>query len=154
MTAAPAGQSKAAEENAPAPKPDDPSVNEAPEQKVPEPAGPNDPVEAGVVEVLTKAKTDKEKGTADPSGNVVKRTRTTKSASPAKSKDPFTSVDLSKLPIAIAVGQITLSIEEYAGRAVAALSLRGWVGDAPLKVLASDIAEIEQAFAELRKQLS
>lgn len=154
MTAAPAGQSKAAEENAPAPKADDPSVQLEVAAETPAAPSPNDPVEEGVVEVATKAKTDKEKETADPSGNVVKRTRTTKSASPAKSKDPFTEVDLSKLPIAIAVGQITLSIEEYAGRAVAALSLRGWVGDAPLKVLASDINEIEQAFAELRKQLS
>lgn len=150
MTAAPAGQSKAAEENAPVAS-QDPSVQNEPVEKLPEPTGPNEPVPEGKVEVATKAKTAKEKETQDPAGNVVKQSRT---VSRTKVKnDPFSEVDLSKLPVAIAVGQITLSIEEYAGRAVAALSLRGWVGDAPLKILASDIGEIEQAFAELRKQL-
>ena len=150
MTAAPSGQSKAAEENAPVATVDEPASE--PIQVAPEPAAPNAPVEEGKVEVAVQAKTDKEKATADPGGNVVSQRKTT-SRQKVKS-DPFDDVDMDKLPVAIAIGQVTVSVEEYAGRAVASFSLRGWVGDAPLKLLASDIHEFEQALAELRKQLS
>lgn len=152
MTAAPAGESKSAEENAPVASTPDVDDHSQLEEKLPEPVGPNEPVEEGKVEVATKAKTDKEKATADPSGNVVTQRKT--AARTKVKNDPFDDVDMDKLPVAIAIGQVTVSIEEYAGRAVASFSLRGWVGDAPLKLLASDIGEFEQALAELRKQLS
>ena len=47
-----------------------------------------------------------------------------------------------------------MSVEEYSGRAVLSLSLVGWVGEAPFKILAADVTELEDAIANLRKQLS
>ena len=150
MTAAPAGENKAAEENA-APANVTEPANE-PIQVAPEPPTPNAPVEEGKVEVVTKAHTAKEKEVADPSGNV---TTQRKSATRTKVKnDPLDDVDLDKLPVAVAVGDVTVAVENYGGNAVASLALRGWVGDAPIKVRASDLQQFEQAFADLRKQLS
>jgi hypothetical protein len=68
--------------------------------------------------------------------------------------DPLKDVDLSKLPVASTVGQMAVTLEEYAGRAVLSLSLVGWVGDAPLKILAADVSELEAALNNLRGQLS
>lgn len=144
MTAAPAGEKKSAEENAPvglgSPKETAP---------LPEPAAPGQPVEDGKVEV-TRPATEKEK--SDPAGNVTKTRKTGRKAAPKA--DPLKDADMSKLPVAVTVGQVTASVDEYAGRAVLSLSLVGWVGEAPMKVLAADAGEIEQALAELRKELS
>lgn len=110
--------------------------------------GPNDPIPEGVVEVTHKAK---EGEPSDPGGNVTERAKA-KRATRRKS-DPLKGVDLHKLPIAVAVGQITATVEAYAGNAVLALSLVGWVGDAPLKIRAEDISDIEDALESLREQL-
>lgn len=111
--------------------------------------GPNESVPEGKVEVTRKA----EEGQAsDPSGNRTERAART---SKPKKSDPLKKIeDFGKLPVAVSVGDITASVEEYSGQPVLSLSLRGWVGDAPLKILASQIDDIEGAIAELRKQLS
>lgn len=132
MTAAPKGQPKSAEEN----------------EVLPVPASPFSEVPEGEVQVVQAAA---KKQNADPAGQA---TVTRKASTKATKNDVLQDVDLSKLPIAVTVGQITVSIEEYAGRAVLSVSLVGWVGDAPLKVLASDADQITRAITELRKQLS
>lgn len=112
--------------------------------------GPNETVPAGVVEVTRSAR---EGEASDPGGRVTERQKTGKQRAPKK--DPLKDLDdLTKLPVAIAVGDVTGSVEEYAGRAVLSLSLRGWVGEAPLKILASEVGDLEQVIAELRSQLS
>lgn len=112
--------------------------------------GPNDLVPEGQVQVTRKAK---EGEPSDPAGNVTETTKTGRKRAPKK--DALTEIsDHTKLPVAVTVGQVSASVEEYAGRPVVSLSLVGWVGDAPLKLLASDIGELEQALAELRSQLS
>lgn len=164
MTAAPAGASKAAAEN------DDAVTNAqrnteqlkqksakdlskdspAPEDLPAKVDGPNDAVPEGQVEITRKAKKGEP---SDPSGNVTNRTKTGRQRAPKK--DPLKEIsDYSKLPVAAAVGQVTAAVEEYAGRAVLSVSLRGWVGEAPLKILASDIGDLEQVISELRSQLS
>lgn len=111
---------------------------------------PNAAVPEGEVEVTRKAKKGEQ---GDPGGNFTERAKTGRQRAPKK--DVLKDIeDLSQLPIAVAVGQVTASVEEYAGRAVLSLSLRGWVGDAPLKIRASDIGDLEQAISELRAQLS
>lgn len=113
-------------------------------------AGPNDLVPEGEVQVTRKAE---EGELSDPAGNVTKTVKTGKARAPKK--DSLKEItDLGKLPVAVTVGQLTASVEEYAGRPVLSLSLVGWVGDAPLKILAADIGELEQAISELRSQLS
>lgn len=111
---------------------------------------PNAAVPEGEVEVTRSAK----KGDlSDPGGRVTERQKTGRQRAPKK--DPLKEIeDLTQLPVAVAVGQVTASVEEYAGRPVLSISLRGWVGDAPLKILATDIGDLEQAIAELRSQLS
>lgn len=112
--------------------------------------GPNDAVPEGQVQVTRKAK---EGEPSDPAGNVTETAKTGRKRAPKK--DALVELsDFSKLPVAVTVGQITAQVEEYAGRPVLALSLVGWVGDAPLKILAADVGELEQAIAELRSQLS
>ena len=74
---------------------------------------------------------------------------------PRTKKDPLKTLDdFSKLPVAVHIGQVAMSVEEYSGRAVLSLSLVGWVGEAPFKILAADVTELEDALANLRKQLS
>ena len=62
--------------------------------------------------------------------------------------------DFSKLPVAVHIGQVAASVDEYSGRAILSLSLVGWVGEAPFKILAEDIDQIEDAIANLREQLA
>lgn len=64
------------------------------------------------------------------------------------------NLDFTKLPVAVSVGQINASVEEYSGRAILSLSLVGWVGDPALRILAEDAEQIDTALAELRKQLA
>lgn len=110
--------------------------------------GPNDPVEEGVVEIKRKAE---EGEPSDPAGLVTVREKT--GSTRGKKKDKLKDIDLSKLPVAVAVGQVTASVEEYAGNAVLSLSLVGWVGDAPMKIRADDIDELMGALDALRNQL-
>lgn len=137
MTAAPAGQSKAAAENT------DAAAN------LTTGYGPNAPVPDGQVEVTRPAKKGQP---ADPAGKATTVAKTGRQRAPKK--DALQDVDLSKLPVAVAVGDITATVEEYSGRPVLSIALRGWVGDAPLKILASDAKDLEQVIAELRSQLS
>lgn len=150
MTAAPKGETKADAENT------DPVANAtadtttAPVAEEPTPVvpGPNDPVPAGQVEVTSKAPEDK---LSDASGNKIEQKKVTRA--PRKT-DPFKKeIDHEKLPVAVAIGQVTGSIESYSGRAVLSLSLRGWVGEAPFKILAEDAGEVEAVLDELRAQL-
>tara|TARA_R110002020_G_scaffold404912_1_gene614961 strand:+ start:6736 stop:7359 length:624 start_codon:yes stop_codon:yes gene_type:complete len=67
--------------------------------------------------------------------------------------DPLADIDHTKLPASVSVGDVIMSVDEYAGRPVLSLSLRGWVGDPPFKVLATDVGQIEGALEELRKVL-
>lgn len=133
-------------------RPDNDPVKDGPQvfDVAPATAGPNDLVPEGQVQVTRKAK---EGEPSDPAGNVTEVAKQGKRRSPKK--DSLKEItDFSKLPVAVTVGQVTATVEEYAGRPVLALSLVGWVGDAPLKILAADIGELEQALAELRSQLS
>lgn len=113
-------------------------------------SGPNDLVPEGQVQVTRKAR---EGEPSDPGGNVTEVAKSGRRRAP-KTDHLATISDTSKLPVAVTVGQITASVEEYAGRPVLSLSLVGWVGDAPLKILAADVGELDQALAELRSQLS
>lgn len=148
MTAAPNGQNKAAGENEDAVK----NAGGSPAEAVPLPTtapGINAPVGEGEVQVIRGAKA---REAADPAGKV---TVTKKATTKPRKKDVLAEhIPHTKLPVAVTVGQITVAVEEYAGRPVASLSLVGWVGDAPLKVLAEDLNEIERAIEEIRKQLS
>jgi hypothetical protein len=156
MTAAPAGAHKADAENPPI------VIDEEP--ITPPPGTPELPpvdlsVPEGVVEVKRPAATAKEKKVADPAGQVSEQTKTVRKAAVkndilALDKNGADKIDKSKLPVSVSVGDVVASVKEYAGNVVLELSLTGWVGDVPFKVLASDIPKIEQVFAELRKQLA
>lgn len=156
MTSAPAGAHKADAEN--------PPIEIAPEPVTPEPGTPELPpvdltVPDGVVEVKRPAKTAKEAKVADPAGQVSAQTKTVRRTTVkndilARDKNGADKIDRTKLPLSVSVGDVVASVNEYAGNAVLSLSLVGWVGDVPFKVLASDIPKIEQAFAEIRKGLA
>ena len=168
MTAAPAGAHKADAENTDAvanaaaeqkkaaaqakkdakvataaqPKPETVSTDAAQAEVVsaaPEAPAPNTPLPGGEVEV-----------TKDGATEITKAEK-----APRTKKDPLKTLDdFSKLPVAVHIGQVAMSVEEYSGRAVLSLSLVGWVGEAPFKILAADVTELEDAIANLRKQLS
>ena len=89
----------------------------------------------------------------DPAGQITEQVKPQRAT--RTKKDTLKSIeDFSKLPVAVHVGQVAASVEEYSGRAVLSISLVGWVGEAPFKILADDIDELEDALANLRKQLS
>lgn len=144
MGRAPAGQVKAAEENAITT-----SGSPAEGEALPQAPAPNAPIPEGKVEVTRKAKDGEN---ADPAGNVITSEKISK---PVRRKaDKLRDLeDLSKLPVAAHVGQVAVAVREYAGRAVLAITLVGWVGEEPFKILASDVGELEQALEEIRKQL-
>lgn len=150
MTAAPAGQTKADAEN--------PPLEAAPEPGTPELPPVDLSVPEGKVEVSRPAKTAKERKVSDPAGQVTEQATPTRRTKPKSDvfeldKNGSDKVDRSKLPVSVASGDVIATIKEYANRPVLELSLVGWVGDVPFKVLATDIPKIEQVFAELRKQL-
>lgn len=120
-------------------------------EALPTAPSPFEAVPEGEVEVARKAE---EGEPSDPSGEKV--TRRKAAVKPAKKKkDPLAEIDtFDKLPVAVSVGEIVLSVEEVRGNAILAISLRGWVGDPPLKIRASDVGELESALKELRKELS
>ena len=89
----------------------------------------------------------------DPAGHITEQVKPQRAT--RTKKDSLKGIeDFSKLPVAVHVGQVAASVEEYSGRAVLAISLVGWVGEAPFKILADDIDELEDAIANLRKQLN
>lgn len=162
MTTTPAGASKAAEENKDAvanaktaktsgarkeaetlpQKPDEiakqikPTTNEGTNVNVDPSTGANaDTVTAGDAGLATEQ---------------VKPKRATRTK-----KDTLKGIeDFSKLPVAVHIGQVAASVDEYSGRAILSLSLVGWVGEAPFKILAEDIDQLEDAIANLREQLA
>jgi hypothetical protein len=140
MTSAPAGEKKAASENT------DPVVNAtiAPFEEL-APVAPEEPA----VSDKGNPNVDNEEGLYDPDDDYLDVDEPDTGWD-----DPLVDVDLSKLPVASTVGQMAATVEEYAGRAVLSLSLVGWVGDAPLKILATDVSELEAALNNLRTQLS
>ena len=107
----------------------------------------NAPVPEGRVEVT---RTAQEGESHDAGGRVTEQKTLGKKG---KSADPLADIDRQKLPASVSVGDVIVSVDEYSGRPVLSLSLRGWVGDAPFKVLASDVGQIEGALEELRKVL-
>lgn len=157
MTAAPKGEKKADAENTDAVANAElagttPGAREEAEP-LPTPIGPNDPVPEGKVETTVLAKDDE---LSDPAGRVTKQKKATRTVTRTvtRKSDPFKKeIDHDKLPVSVAIGQVTGTVESYAGRAVLSLSLRGWVGEAPFKILAEDVGEIEAVLAELRSQL-
>lgn len=89
-------------------------------------------------------------GTAGLATEQVKPKRATRTK-----KDTLKGIeDFSKLPVAVHIGQVAASVDEYSGRAILSLSLVGWVGEAPFKILADDIDQLEDAIANLREQLA
>ena len=113
--------------------------------------GPNDPIAEGIVQVTRKAR---EGEPHDPSGNI---TQTAEAAAEVltPANDVLGEIDSHKLPVSVTVGSIIMTIEEYAGRPVFSLSLVGWVGDAPFKILANQVGpELEKGLAELRAALA
>ena len=165
MTAAPAGAHKADAENT------DAVANAAAEQKkaaaqakkdakVATAAQPKFEVALVRAEVVSAAPEVPAPNTPLPEGEVEVTkdgaTEVTKAENaPRTKKDPLKTLDdFSKLPVAVHIGQVAMSVEEYSGRAVLSLSLVGWVGEAPFKILAADVTELEDAIANLRKQLS
>ena len=165
MTAAPAGAHKADAENT------DAVANAAAEQKkaaaqakkdakVATAAQPKFEVALVRAEVVSAAPEVPAPNTPLPDGdfffNDTATTEITKAEkAPRTKKDPLKTLDdFSKLPVAVHIGQVAMSVEEYSGRAVLSLSLVGWVGEAPFKILAADVTELEDALANLRKQLS
>ena len=116
------------------------------------PAAPNpfDAVPEGEVEVARKAE---EGEPSDPSGEKV--TRRKAAVKSATKSDPLTEItSFDKLPVAVSVGDIIVSVEEVRGTPILNISLRGWVGDPPLKIRADSVGELEGALKELRKELS
>lgn len=78
-----------------------------------------------------------------------------KTTEPATESDALADLtDFSKLPIAVSSGQVAASVEEYAGRAVLSMSLLGWIGDVPFRILASEAKDIEAVLQQLREQLA
>lgn len=109
-----------------------------------------------VIEVKRHA-TDDEKAdpdvAVDPAGLVTEQVKLVRAK--RKKKDTLRGIeDFSKLPVAVHIGQVAASVDEYSGRAILSLSLVGWVGEAPFKILAEDIDQLEDAIANLREQLA
>lgn len=112
-------------------------------EPTPEVVAPNQTVPEGKVEIETPAGAKQRKANAPR-------------ALPAKAKDPLAGdIDLEKLPLNISVGDVVVSVKSQFGRAIASLSLKGWVGEPEFQIPAEDLArELEPALAELRKELN
>lgn len=147
MTAAPAGQSKAAESNDPflveeeaaaitkskkAPaKVAAPAV--VPEEQKPEDSNPD-------VDAASEAQ--------EPEAKPEPRKRA------KKFEDPLAgTIDTNHLPVTVVEGQVQAEIRSHAGNVILTLSLAGWVGAEPLVLLAKDAGEIEVVLDKLRKEL-
>lgn len=118
-------------------------------EALPEATSPFNAVPKGEVEVTKKAEADEP---SDPSGEVQVRRKATARQQKSDQLKEITSFD--KLPVAVSVGDIIVSVEEVRGTPILNISLRGWVGDPPLKIRADSVGELEGALKELRKELS
>ena len=150
MTTTPAGASKSAEENKDAVA----NAKTAGARKEAEtlPQKPSKIAEANA-DAVTPDEVNDPDVTVDPAGLVTEQVKP-KRATRTK-KDTLKGIeDFSKLPVAVHIGQVAASVDEYSGRAILSLSLVGWVGEAPFKILAEDIDQLEDAIANLREQLA
>ena len=150
MTTTPAGASKSAEENKDAVA----NAKTAGARKEAEtlPQKPSKIAEANA-DAVTPDEVNDPDVAVDPAGLVTEQVKP-KRATRTK-KDTLKGIeDFSKLPVAVHIGQVAASVDEYSGRAILSLSLVGWVGEAPFKILAEDIDQLEDAIANLREQLA
>ena len=150
MTTTPAGASKSAEENKDAVA----NAKTAGARKEAEtlPQKPSNIAEANA-DAVTPDEVNDPDVAVDPAGLATEQAKP-KRATRTK-KDTLKGIeDLSKLPVAVHIGQVAASVDEYSGRAILSLSLVGWVGEAPFKILADDIDQLEDAIANLREQLA
>ena len=150
MTTTPEGASKSAEENKDA-------VANAKTAGARKEAEPLPPTPSKIAEANADAVTTDEVN--DPDVAVDPADLATEQAKPKRAtrtkKDTLKGIeDFSKLPVAVHIGQVAASVDEYSGRAILSLSLVGWVGEAPFKILADDIDQLEDAIANLREQLA
>lgn len=144
MTSAPKGESKSAAQNTPA------SAGEG--EALPQVPNPGDPVPAGKAQVVKPAT---EKQTPDPGGQTAATKKTGRRTTAKKKADPIRDLDdLSKLPISVGVGQVIVAVHEKVGAPVLQISLKGWLGEPEFQIRTSDIEELEDALAQLRKELS
>lgn len=150
MTTTPAGASKSAEESMDAVA----NAKTAGARKEAEtlPQKPSKIAEANA-DAVTPDEVNDPDVAVDPAGLVTEQVKP-KRATRTK-KDTLKGIeDFSKLPVAVHIGQVAASVDEYSGRAILSLSLVGWVGEAPFKILAEDIDQLEDAIANLREQLA
>lgn len=150
MTTTPAGASKSAEENKDAVA----NAKTAGARKEAEtlPQKPSKIAEANA-DAVTPDEVNDPDVAVDPADLATEQAKP-KRATRTK-KDTLKGIeDFSKLPVAVHIGQVAASVDEYSGRAILSLSLVGWVGEAPFKILADDIDQLEDAIANLREQLA
>ena len=150
MTTTPAGASKSAEENKDAVA----NAKTAGARKEAEtlPQKPSKIAEANA-DAVTPDEVNDPDVAVDPADLATEQAKP-KRATRTK-KDTLKGIeDFSKLPVAVHIGQVAASVDEYSGRAILSLSLVGWVGEAPFKILAEDIDQLEDAIANLREQLA
>ena len=154
MTAAPAGQSKAAESNDPfLVEEEAASVSKSkkapakvaapaavPEEPKPEDIDPD--VDGASDEPEAKPEAQEPEAKPEPR----KRAK--------KFEDPLAgTIDTNHLPVSVVEGQVQAEIRSHAGNVILSLSLAGWVGAEPLIILAKDAGEIEAVLDKLRKEL-
>ena len=150
MTTTPAGASKSAEENKDAVA----NAKTAGARKEAEtlPQKPSKIAEANA-DAVTPDEVNDPDVAVDPADLATEQAKPKKAT--RTKKDTLKGIeDFSKLPVAVHIGQVAASVDEYSGRAILSLSLVGWVGEAPFKILADDIDQLEDAIANLREQLA
>lgn len=142
MTAAPAGQSKAAESN-------DPFLVE-------EEAASVSKSKKAPAKVAAPAAVPEEPKPEDNDPDVDGTSAEPEAQEPEAKKfeDPLAgTIDTNHLPVSVVEGQVQAEIRSHAGNVILSLSLAGWVGAEPLIILAKDAGEIEAVLDKLRKEL-
>ena len=150
MTAAPAGQSKAAESNDPfLVEEEAASVSKSKKApaKVAAPAAvPEEPKPEDIDPDPAVAPEEQEAQEPEAKPEPRKRAK--------KFEDPLAgAIDTNHLPVTVVEGQVQAEIRSHAGNVILSLSLAGWVGAEPLIILAKDAGEIEAVLDKLRKEL-
>lgn len=146
MTAAPAGQSKAAESNDPF-LVEEEAASVSKSKKAPAKVA----APAAVPEEPKPEDIDPDEDGAHYSAGTIdieyrKRAK--------KFEDPLAgTIDTNHLPVSVVEGQVQAEIRSHAGNVILSLSLAGWVGAEPLIILAKDAGEIEAVLDKLRKEL-
>ena len=150
MTAAPAGQAKAAESNDPFLVEEEvASVSKSKKApaKVAAPAAvPEEPKPEDIDPDVDGASDEPEAQEPEAKPEPRKRAK--------KFEDPLAgTIDTNHLPVSVVEGQVQAEIRSHAGNVILSLSLAGWVGAEPLVLLAKDAGEIEAVLDKLRKEL-